>query len=48
MIKVDDLEMPVAMKKRDMEKNLEEFPKVFITKVDPINKRLKFEFVRDI
>lgn len=34
----------IALKKRDMEKNLELFPKVLISKVDPINQRLKFEF----
>ena len=34
----------IALKKRDLEKNLELFPKVLISKVDPINQRLKFEF----
>jgi len=48
IIQVDDMEIPVAMKKRDMEKNLEDFPKILVTKVDPINKRLKFEFVSDM
>lgn len=45
VIEFDDMEIPIAMKKKDLEKNLEDFPKILITKVDPINKRLKFEFV---
>lgn len=45
VIKVDDMEIPIPMKKKDLEKNLEDFPKILVTKVDPINKRIKFEFV---
>lgn len=48
IIKVDEMEIPVAMKKKDLEKNLEDFPKILVTKVDPINKRLKFEFVSEM
>jgi ribosomal protein S1 len=43
-LNIDGNEHVVSMKKRDMEKNLELFPKVLISKVDPINQRLKFEF----
>ena len=44
---VDGSEIPVTVKKRDMEKKLEDFPRILITKVDPINKRVKFEFVKN-
>jgi ribosomal protein S1 len=43
-LNIDGNDHIIPLKKRDMEKNLELFPKVLISKVDPINQRLKFEF----
>jgi ribosomal protein S1 len=35
----------VTMRRKDLQRNLDLFPKVKVYKVDPINKSLKFEFV---
>ena len=35
----------VSLRRKDLERNLNQFPQVRVFKVDPINKRLKFEFV---
>jgi predicted RNA-binding protein with RPS1 domain len=35
----------VTLKRRDLDKNLSLYPRVKVSKVDPINKNLKFEFV---
>jgi ribosomal protein S1 len=37
----------VTLKRKDLEENVNKYPKVKVSKVDPINKRLKFEFVEN-
>lgn len=46
-IEIDGESFEVALRRKDLEKNLNRFPMVKVFKVDPINKRLKFEFVED-
>lgn len=44
-IQIDDMSYEVSLRRKDLERNLNQFPQVRVFKVDPINKRLKFEFV---
>ena len=44
-IYVDGESYDVTMRRKDLQRNLDLFPKVRVSKVDPINKSLKFEFV---
>lgn len=46
-IYVDGDTFDVTLRRKDLEANLDNFPKVKVIKVDPINKNLKFEFVED-
>lgn len=46
-IDIDGDNFEVSLKRKDLEKNLTNYPKVRVYKVDPINKRLNFEFVED-
>jgi ribosomal protein S1 len=46
-IDVDGEHFEVSLKRSDLDKNLAKYPLVKVFKVDPINKRLKFEFVED-
>lgn len=47
LIDIDGDDFEVSLKRKDLEKNLTNYPKVRVYKVDPINKRLNFEFVED-
>lgn len=44
-IEIDGESFEVALKRNDLDKNLNRFSMVKVFKVDPINRRLKFEFV---
>lgn len=44
-IQINDMSYEVALRRKDLERNLTQFPQVRVFKVDPINRRLKFEFV---
>lgn len=46
-IEIDGESFEVVLRRKDLEKNLNRFPMVKVFKVDPINKRLRFEFVED-
>ena len=47
-IDIDGENYEVTLKRKDLEKNLNKFPYVRVSKVDILNKSLKFEFVEDI
>lgn len=47
-IDIDGENYEVSLKRKDLEKNLNKFPYVRVSKVDILNKSLKFEFVEDI
>jgi len=44
-IYIDGESYNVTMRRTDLERNLSDYPMVKVSKVDPINKNLKFEFV---
>ena len=44
-IYIDGESYQVTMRRTDLERNLNKYPMVKVSKVDPINKSLKFEFV---
>lgn len=44
-IHIDGELYEVTLRRKDLEKNLSLYPRVRVSKVDPINKNLKFEFV---
>ena len=44
-IQVNDMSYEVSLRRKDLERNLNQFPQVRVFKVDPVNKRLRFEFV---
>lgn len=46
-IDIDGESFEVSLRRKDLEKNLSRFPFVKVFKVDPINKRLRFEFVEE-
>ena len=46
-IDVDGELFEVSLKRKDLDQNLTKYPLVKVFKVDPINKRLKFEFVEE-
>lgn len=46
-IDIDGENYEVSLKRKDLEKNLSMFPYVKVSKVDILNKSLKFEFVED-
>lgn len=46
-IEIDGENFEVSLRRKDLEKNLTKYPLVKVFKVDPINKRLKFEFVEE-
>jgi len=46
-IDIDGENYEVSMRRKDLEKNLTEFPYVKVSKVDILNKSLKFEFVSE-
>jgi len=46
-IEVDGESFEVSLKRKDLEKNINQYPYVKVSKVDPINKNLKFEFTED-
>jgi ribosomal protein S1 len=46
-IEIDGESFEVSLKRKDLEQNLTRYPLVKVFKVDPINKRLKFEFVEE-
>ncbi len=46
-IDIDGENFEVSLKRQELEKNLNKYPYVKVFKVDPINKRLKFEFVEE-
>jgi len=46
-IDIDGDNFEVSLKRKDLEKNLNRYPMVRVYQVDPINKRLNFEFVED-
>jgi ribosomal protein S1 len=46
-IEIDGESFPVALKRKDLEKNVSLYPYVKVSKVDPINKNLKFEFTEE-
>lgn len=46
-IEIDGENFEVALRRKDLERNLNKYPLVKVFKVDPINKRLKFEFVEE-
>lgn len=46
-IDIDGEHYEVSMRRKDLEKNLNEFPYVKVSKVDILNKSLKFEFVSE-
>lgn len=45
-ISIEDKNLEFSLKKSDFNKNLSKYPIVRISKVDPINKKVKFEFVK--
>ena len=47
-IHIDDESYEVTLRRRDLERNLSLYPRVRVSKVDPINKNLKFEFVEKV
>jgi ribosomal protein S1 len=47
-IDIDGESYEVSLKRKDLEKNLNKFPYVRVSKVDILNRSLKFEFVEDI
>ncbi len=47
-IDIDGENYEVSLKRKDLEKNLSRFPYVKVSKVDILNKSLKFEFVEDL
>lgn len=47
-IDIDGENYEVSLKRKDLEKNLNRFPYVKVSRVDILNKSLKFEFVEDI
>ena len=47
-IDIDGENYEVTLKRKDLEKNLNKFPYVKVSKVDILNKSLKFEFVEDL
>jgi ribosomal protein S1 len=47
-IDIDGENYEVTLKRKDLEKNLNKFPYVKVSKVDILNKSLKFEFVEDM
>lgn len=46
-IEVDGESFEVSLKRKDLEKNINRYPYVRVSKVDPINKNLKFEFTEE-
>jgi predicted RNA-binding protein with RPS1 domain len=44
-IYIDGSFYEVTLKRKDLEANINKYPKVRVSKVDPINKKLKFEFI---
>jgi ribosomal protein S1 len=46
-IDIDGENYEVSLKRKDLEKNLNRFPMVRVSKVDILNRSLKFEFVED-
>jgi ribosomal protein S1 len=46
-IYIDGEAYQVSLRRKDLDRNLTDFPKVRIFKVDPINQNLKFEFVSE-
>jgi len=46
-IQIDDESFEVTLKRKDLQHNLNLYPRVKVYKVDPINKNLKFEFVEN-
>lgn len=46
-IDIDGESFEVGLRRKDLERNLNRYPMVKVFKVDPINKRLKFEFVEE-
>jgi predicted RNA-binding protein with RPS1 domain len=46
-IDIDGENYEVSLKRKDLEKNISRFPYVKVSKVDILNKSLKFEFVED-
>jgi predicted RNA-binding protein with RPS1 domain len=44
-IQIENESFEVTLKRKDLQKNLNLYPRVKVYKVDPINKNLKFEFV---
>lgn len=46
-INIDGENFEVSLKRQELDKNLSKFPYVKVFKVDPINKRLRFEFVEE-
>jgi ribosomal protein S1 len=46
-IYIDGESYGVTLRKKDLQRNLDLYPRVKVSKVDPINKSLKFEFVED-
>ena len=46
-IHIEDEFFEVTLKRKDLQKNLTLYPRVKVSKVDPINKNLKFEFVEN-
>ena len=47
-INIDGESYEVSLKRKELEKNLSAFPYVKVSKVDILNKSLKFEFVEDL
>ena len=46
-IEVDGENFEVTLKRTDLEKNINLYPYVKVSKVDPISKNLKFEFTEE-
>ena len=46
-IEIDGENFEVSLLRRDLERNLTRYPMVKVFKVDPINKKLRFEFVEE-
>jgi len=46
-IQVDDESFKVTLRKKDLQRNLNLYPKVRVSNVDPINKSIQFEFVEN-
>jgi ribosomal protein S1 len=47
-IDIDGENFEVTLRRKDLDKNLSKYPLIKVFKVDPINKRLNFEFVETI